>query len=453
MPPKGKIMAAPVPPQRRRRYGDFPDGPSKRRKEDQRPSEKEEIDDVVAKCGVTKKEAREFVKQMRRTEQAVDTSAGRKHDDSTPPLVSHAAAGDDAVDQTRLQDSSTAQAAAAAGDNLVHKTRLQDSSTAQAAAADKPQHDEPGVTASEGMPVKSTPDLSRFFNAGAGGRVLPPATQLTICPEATSAEVTRLPAPAPASFPAGEDASSSIEDEGEASQEQSQLPDARGSDTPPLPESQTPSICQPFQSGLVDPGLVCDPAAATQEQRRPPDVDGSVAHQATLHGVRIASCPAPAQNMCSTGCSPENIPTSWSVNVPIQGGPTQEQSQLPDARGSDTPQQPYILCPAVVTSMGTYVETCGSPGRGTQEQRRPPDVDDSVAHQATLRGVRIPSCPAPARDMCSTRCSPEKSEVDQTRKAVAEAEALVFQLFGSGLPLEGDGDGVERVGDAKDHDI
>ena len=351
MPPKGKKSLESQPPCRRRIQDQSTNETGKRRKEDQRPSEKEDIDDVVAKCGCTKKEARELVKEMRRAEPAVDTSAGREHDDSTMPLVSHAAAGDDAVDQTRLQDSSTAQAAAAAGDNLVDKTRLQDSSTAQAAAADKPQHDEPGVTASEGMPVKSTPDLSRFFNAGAGGRVLPPATQLTICPEATSAEVKRLPAPAPASFPANEDASSSIEDEGEASQEQSQLPDARGSDTPPLPESQTPSICQPFQSGLVCPGLVCDPAAATQEQRRPPDVDGSVAHQATLHGVRI------------------------------------------------------------------------------------------------------PSCPAPARDMCSTRCSPEKSEVDQTRKAVAEAEALVFQLFGSGLPLEGDGDGVERVGDAKDHDI
>ena len=112
-----------------------------------RPTQKEQIQELLD-GGMSRKDATETVKAIRKAED-LDTSVRRQLDVNTLPPVLPAAAGDDIVEQTGPQASSTAQAAAAAGDDVVGQTRLQDSSTAQAAAADRPQHDEPGTPVSE----------------------------------------------------------------------------------------------------------------------------------------------------------------------------------------------------------------------------------------------------------------------------------------------------------------
>ena len=82
-----------------------------------RPTQKEQIQELLAGGGISRKDATEMVKAMRRAD--LDTSVRRQLDVNTLPPVLPAAAGDDIVEQTGPQASSTAQAAAAAGDDVV----------------------------------------------------------------------------------------------------------------------------------------------------------------------------------------------------------------------------------------------------------------------------------------------------------------------------------------------
>ena len=384
MAPKGRKTAASQPPHRRRRHGDIPDETSKRRKEDH-CSQKEEIDALVSTGAWTKKEAAEFVKANRQVQQAEHTSAGTNLNDSTAPATLP----------------SPPVLPEAAGDDVVGHTSLQDSSTAQAAAADRPQHGEPGTPVSEGMPVDSTPDLKRFFRSGAGGRELPPATQTTICPEATSADVKRLPTPAPAQFADPAEAPSSIEGD---PMEEVLRDDVESQEAESAPGTQEWAASKDQSGSQAGTGLADDCAQAA-----PKEDDASSVRQRAPAG-----------------------PTSVIVNFPA---PLLQ------------PWKSGLVCPGLVSD----------PAAATQEQRLPPHVDGSVTHHATPHGLRIPSCPAPGEDVCSNWWSPGKSELDRSQNAVAQAEAFVKQLFGAGREgaptVEADRDGVDSSGDAKDRDI
>ena len=424
-----------------------------------RPTQKEQIQELLDE-GMSRKDATETVKAIRKAED-LDTSVRRQLDVNTLPPVLPAAAGDDIVEQTGPQASSTAQAAAAAGDDVVGQTRLQDSSTAQAAAADRPQHDEPGTDVSKGMPADSKPDVSRFFRSGADGRGLPPATQIIICPEATSADVTRLPTPAAAKFPDAEEALSSIEDE---SQEEL-----------PLDGVESQEAGASSQASLLSLSSACDQATGTQDlapsidQSGRPAIDEppcTIQDESLAHdGVQAALKEDDASSVRQRALP--GIPTSWSDKSPHpvqqpsksglvcpglvcdQGAPTQEQSRLPDGQGSATPRLPESQAPSISQTFNSGSVCPGlvcEPAAATREQRRPPDVDGSVIaqawneHCAKTEGAIIQAC--------------------NEQNGVAEAEALMHRLFGAGTAGAGlrpepslEPNGAERLGDAKDHDV